>query len=122
MTSKSVYNAETFINMANESTIFKELEEDLKTIKRHISIIQTLMKEQPAGIIRISNETGIPQHKIRYSLRILENDGLISPSKEGAILTPKFIENRDQIAEEARKLSDDMSELYKGLKATLIKR
>jgi len=108
--------------MVNLTTIFKELESDLLTVKRHISIIQTLMKEQPAGIIRISNETGIPQHKIRYSLRILENEGLIVPSKEGAILTPKFIDERDKIADDARRLAEEMDEIYKGLKATLIKK
>lgn len=108
--------------MVNGTTIFKQLESDLVTVKRHISIIQVLMKEQPAGIIRISNETGLPQHKIRYSMRILENEGLIVPSKEGAILTPKFIEERDKLADDARKLSEDMNELYKGLKASLIKK
>ncbi len=67
-----------------ENSIFKEIQNDIETVKRHITIITTLLREQPAGIIRISQVTKMPEHKIRYSLRILEREGgLIEPSREG---------------------------------------
>lgn len=106
----------------NVHSIFKEIRQDLETVKRHLSIVQTLLKEQPVGIIRISQETKIPEHKIRYSLRVLEREGVISPSREGAILTPEFVENKDQLANEAKELAEEMESMYQELKATLTRK
>ena len=108
--------------MDQASSLFREIKTDLETVKRHLSIIQTLLREQPVGIIKISHETGIPEHKIRYSLRVLEKEGLILPSREGAILTPEFLENKDAIAEEARVLTEQMNEMYHDLKNSLVKK
>ncbi len=106
--------------MTEESNLFKELKETLEPVKRHIRIIEALMNDQPAGIIKISNSTGIPDHKIRYSLRILEKDGIISPSKDGAILTPEFIENKEKIAEEAKEILDSFDALYSEIKKSFL--
>jgi predicted transcriptional regulator len=46
-------------------------------------------EHQPVGIIRLSKLLGHPQHRIRYALRVLEHDGLIRPSREGAVATKK---------------------------------
>lgn len=108
--------------MEHASSLFREIKTDLETVKRHLSIIQTLLREQPVGIIKISHETGMPEHKIRYSLRVLEKEGLILPSREGAILTPEFLENKELIAEEAKMLADEMSEIYHNLKTSLVKK
>ncbi len=108
--------------MVNSTSLFREIRNDLETVKRHISIVQTLMNEQPVGIIKISHETGIPEHKIRYSLRVLEKEGLILPSREGAILTPEFLESKESIIHEAQKLAEEMQEIYHNLRASLIKK
>lgn len=108
--------------MDHASSLFREIKTDLETVRRHLSIIQTLLREQPVGIIKISHETGIPEHKIRYSLRVLEKEGLILPSREGAILTPEFLENKDKIAEEARVITEQMNEMYHDLKSSLVKK
>ncbi|MCL4344791.1 MAG: ArsR family transcriptional regulator [Candidatus Thermoplasmatota archaeon] len=102
--------------MTQESNLFKELKETLEPVKRHIRIIEALMNDQPAGIIKISQSTGMPDHKIRYSLRILEKDGIITPSKDGAILTPEFIENKDRILAEAKEILDSFEDLYSEIK------
>ncbi|MCL5783716.1 MAG: transcriptional regulator [Candidatus Thermoplasmatota archaeon] len=108
--------------MDHATSLFREIKNDLETVKRHLSIIQTLLREQPVGIIKISHETGIPEHKIRYSLRVLEKEGLIIPSREGAILTPEFVDNKDKITEEARELAELMNSVYHDLKNSLVKR
>jgi predicted transcriptional regulator len=108
--------------MESSSSLFREIKTDLETVRRHLSIIQTLLREQPVGIIKISHETGIPEHKIRYSLRVLEKEGLILPSREGAILTPEFIDNKEKIADEARELAEQMTEMYHNLKNSLVKK
>lgn len=52
---------------------------------RDLRILQAVVDHHPIGIVRISNETGIPEHKVRYSLRMLENDGFIDPTQQGAV-------------------------------------
>ncbi len=94
-----------------QTNLFKEMREDVETAKRHLMIISSLMREQPAGIIRISQLTGLPDHKIRYSLRILEKDGIIIPSKEGAIITPEFLEMKDEIIRELREIVKQVTTL-----------
>jgi predicted transcriptional regulator len=46
----------------------------------------------------MSNETGYPHHKVRYSLRVLEEENLIEPSSQGAITTEEtqgFVDDLD---------------------------
>lgn len=100
-------------------SIFKEIVYDLETVRRHIAIIKALLKEQPAGIIKMAKETHIPEHKIRYSLRILEKEGVITPSREGAMLTPEFMENRDSILNSAKYALEDLQQIYSDLEQSL---
>ena len=66
------------------------IETELDILKRHISVLKTLQENQPMGIIKLSELTNYPQHMVRYSLRILEQDGLIEPSPQGAITTDQI--------------------------------
>jgi len=52
---------------------------------RDLRILAAVIEHGPIGIVRLSEETGIPEHKVRYSLRMLENDGLIEPTPRGAV-------------------------------------
>ncbi|KAA8922002.1 transcriptional regulator [Thermoplasma sp.] len=105
-----------------EYSIFREIINDMETLKRHISVIDVLLKEQPIGIIKLAQETGIPEHKIRYSLRILEQENIISPSREGAILTPDFIEHKDQIISDAEKTVEEANAILEQVKKMLQKK
>ncbi|MHB8361820.1 MAG: transcriptional regulator [Thermoplasmataceae archaeon] len=100
--------------------LFKEIDESLDTVKRHLSIVQTLLKEQPAGIIKISKLTGLAEHKIRYSLRILERDGIIIPSKEGAMLSPDFIMEKNSIVEESARVLEKCHALNNSIRNSFV--
>ncbi len=69
--------------------MFSSLEEEIELIKRHVTILRLVKELQPVGIIKLSDISGLPQHKVRYSLRILEKKGIIKPSPSGAIITEK---------------------------------
>lgn len=77
---------EPFSSKSNEGRIEYELE----LLQRHAQILNIIVKNEPIGIIRLSNLSLFPQHKVRYSLRILEQEGLIKPSADGAVTTEKF--------------------------------
>ena len=55
--------------------------------ERHIEVLRMVIESEPIGIVKMSNETGYPHHKVRYSLRVLEEESLIEPSSQGAITT-----------------------------------
>ena len=59
-------------------------------VQRDIILLHAVIADGPIGLVRLSQKTGIPQHKVRYSLRMLQQDGLIEPSSEGAKATEKL--------------------------------
>jgi predicted transcriptional regulator len=65
------------------------IETELDILKRHVHVLNVLKQNEPAGIIKLSELTKHPQHMVRYSLRILEQEGLIEPSPQGAVTTAK---------------------------------
>ena len=68
-------------------------------LERHLQVLQMVIENEPIGIVKMSNETGYPHHKVRYSLRVLEEESLIEPSSQGAITTEEthdFVDDLDE--------------------------
>jgi len=88
----------SFIKEKNKSTLYLKnssagrIEYELDLLQRHLFILKIIVNNEPIGIIRLSNLSHFPQHKVRYSLRILEQEGFIKPSADGAVTTKKFKE------------------------------
>ena len=104
-------------NIKEGSIITNVAEKELNLLSRHINVLKTVEEHGPIGIIRLSQMTGQPQHMIRYSLRTLEKDGVISPSPKGAVVT-------DRVADVLGTLElalDDFSSTVKDLKTKLKK-
>ncbi|MBU4221909.1 MAG: hypothetical protein KKA10_09845 [Euryarchaeota archaeon] len=74
---------------------------ELELLKRHVILLKKVMESGPIGIMKLSLETGIPDHLVRYSLRVLEQQGLISPSTQGAVATRSaneaYVEFKDEL-------------------------
>jgi len=66
--------------------------DEINILGRHLEILKMVMKHEPIGIIKLSQLTGLPQHAVRYSLRVLEQEGLVEPSRSGAITTDRVHE------------------------------
>lgn len=76
--------------------MIRDFEIEVERLDRHLTILRLIIGQEPIGIARLSDETGVPQHKVRYSLRLLENEDLIEPTSEGAVTTEEtgaFLEN-----------------------------
>lgn len=63
---------------------------EFELLERHIKIVRVVRENQPIGLIRLSEMTGIPKHKVRYSLKLLEQDGIIIPTQEGATVSDRY--------------------------------
>ncbi len=79
-----------FTEPAPESSLTGKIETELELLQRHVEILKAVKDHEPIGIIRLSEITGHPQHKVRYSLRILEQESLIEPSAQGAVTTDQL--------------------------------
>jgi predicted transcriptional regulator len=80
------------MNMPDEESaglMLDKIKEDISLASRHIEVLITVASHQPIGIIKLSELLKVPQHRIRYSLRILETSGYIQASSAGAIATTK---------------------------------
>jgi predicted transcriptional regulator len=91
------------------------IESEMGILKRHIHVLKTLKENQPMGIIKLSELTNYPQHMVRYSLRILEQDGLIEPSPQGAITTDEVSKTMDLLKKILGEISKATDELIKTL-------
>ena len=91
------------------------IETELDILKRHIYVLKTLQEQQPMGIIKLSELTKYPQHMVRYSLRILEQDGLIEPSPQGAVTTEDVTKTMTVLKTTLDKISKTAEELKKTL-------
>ena len=56
-------------------------------LERHLRVLRLVIRYEPIGIVGMAEELSIPDHKVRYSLRVLEEEGLIEPTDQGATTT-----------------------------------
>jgi predicted transcriptional regulator len=101
--------------MKGNSVLTSKIESEIELLQRHVQMLKAIMDNEPIGIIRLSELLVYPQHKVRYSLRILEQEGLIKPSPEGAVTTDKL----KVFMEQLKVILDDMERTVKELKAQL---
>jgi predicted transcriptional regulator len=99
-----------------KNSITNVAEKELDLLIRYIDVLKTVRDHGPIGIIRLSQITGQPQHVIRYSLRTLENDGVIRPSAQGAIVTDKIHESLGTLESTLDDMITTMSDIKKKLK------
>lgn len=86
------------------------LENQLDKEQRDLRVLQSVLRDHPIGIVSISQQTDIPQHKVRYSLRMLENDELIEATPQGAVPA-------DDIESRVAELNDGIEELVGRLRS-----
>ena len=68
------------------------IERELDLLARNVEILEKLSKSPPLGIIRLSEALHLPIHKTRYSLHLLEREGVVQPSADGAVVTDRVSE------------------------------
>ncbi len=84
---------------------------ELEMLQRHLIILKQVVENEPIGILKLAEETKIPSHKVRYSLRVLEQEGLIKASAPGAVTTDNtrpFLRELDAMIEDLAKRAEDL--------------
>jgi predicted transcriptional regulator len=101
--------------LSRKSVLTSKIEVEVKLLERHVQMLKAINENKPIGIIRLSEMLNVPQHKVRYSLRILEQEGLIKPSPEGAVTTDRLEEFLDYLKGVLDMMSNTVQELRKSL-------
>jgi predicted transcriptional regulator len=90
--------------------MLENLRGEIELLRRHVAVLRLVKRHEPVGIIKLSELSGIPQHKVRYSLRVLEQKGIIRPSPQGAVTTQKAEEFLRTLPEEITKLKRELEQ------------
>ena len=89
------------------------VQQELELLRRHIIVLKKVIESGPIGIMKLSLETGIPDHRVRYSLRVLEQQGLITPSTQGAVATKSAHEAYSGFKDELERIYNLTEEIKK---------
>jgi predicted transcriptional regulator len=84
---------------------------ELDLTERHLLVLKKVIEEAPIGILKLAEVTGMQNHKVRYSLRVLEQANLIKPSAQGAVPgdgVSKFLEDFEL---ELEKINEKLSHI-----------
>jgi len=63
------------------------VEKEVEMMERHLEVLARVRENEPIGIVKLAERTGYPNHKVRYSLRVLEEESVIEPTEQGAVTT-----------------------------------
>ena len=96
-----------------ENMLTEKVSRELEMLGRHLIILKYVVENEPIGILKLAEETKIPSHKVRYSLRVLEHEGLIAASAPGAVTTPRTKTFLDQLGFMIEELTDKVANLKK---------
>jgi len=69
-----------------------KMKDEIELLSRHLDVARAVAEHQPIGIMKLSELLDLPSHRIRYSLHVLEQEGYIRASPEGAVATPRTLD------------------------------
>lgn len=90
----------------DRADVIERIENEVEMLDRHLRVLRLVIRNEPTGIVQMAAELSIPDHKVRYSLRVLEEEGLIEPTDQGATTT----ENLEGYVDRANDRIDDLQE------------
>lgn len=112
-----LYTLKMWMHIMDKSPLTENLKKEMRILKRTIKIYCYIEKEQPIGISKLSTKLDLPEHKVRYSLRMLEKEKMIEPSPVGATLTEANLQFKEElktflkgVGETALSLHEELSE------------
>ena len=89
-----------------------KMKDEIELLSRHLDVARAVAEHQPIGIMKLSELLDLPSHRIRYSLHVLEHEGYVRASPEGAVATPRTLE----LFEDLNESIDDIVHLLESMK------
>ncbi|MBP2146824.1 putative transcriptional regulator [Methanofollis sp. W23] len=92
--------------------MLEKLKTEIELQARHLEVLRVVAANQPIGIMKLADLLGLPYHRVRYSLRVLEGMGYIRASPSGAVATGRALEYLDGLDGDI----DEMIALLEGMR------
>lgn len=97
--------------------VFSKLLMETEIVVRHLQVLKTVMEKQPIGIFKLSDLLNMPKHRVRYSLRILEQSGIIVPTQYGAMIKDEGYAKIESLKAELEKIKEMMAQIEEMVKS-----
>lgn len=91
--------------------VFNKLLMETEIVIRHLQVLKTVMEKQPIGIFKLSDLLNMPKHRVRYSLRILEQSGIIVPTQYGAMIKDEGYSKIENLKVELEKIKEMIAQI-----------
>ena len=98
-----------------EGKLSRQVEKEVDQLYLMLRMIRAIEESQPIGIIKLSEQFDLPNHKVRYMLRLLERDGVISPSNNGCVLNEGYECYVEKQLASLRELKDRITEIERAV-------
>ncbi|HDI51127.1 hypothetical protein DRP04_14290 [Archaeoglobales archaeon] len=86
--------------------VFRKLKSEAEIAIRHLKVLKAVMEKQPIGIFKLSDLLDMPKHRVRYSLRVLEQSGIIVPTQYGAMIRDEGYDKIEEMKKDVNELKD----------------
>jgi predicted transcriptional regulator len=93
--------------------MLEKLKTEIELLGRHLDVVKVVVKHQPIGIMKLADMLNLPYHRVRYSLRVLEQMGYIRASPAGAIATPLALEVLQNLDDEIDMIIEELRSMKK---------
>lgn len=94
--------------------MLKKMKDEIELVSRHLDVARAVADHQPIGIMKLSELLDLPAHRIRYSLHVLEQEGYIRASPEGAVATPRTLELFENLNQDLGELVNLLESMKQG--------
>lgn len=96
---------EKLVGKCKDSPLFGSTVSEVRAWERHLKILKTIKENEPIEISNLPCMTGFPDHIIRYSLGVLEKNGLIQSSEIGATTTSRVYDTLGTLDDALKNIS-----------------
>jgi predicted transcriptional regulator len=96
--------------------VLRKLRQESEIALRHLLVLHHVWKNQPIGIFKLSELLNMPKHRVRYSLRVLEQSGIIEPTQYGAVIKKGAEKEIERLKKEMEEILRNTMDVDKRLK------
>lgn len=96
--------------------VFNKLKSEAEIALRHLEVLKAVLEKQPIGIFKLSDLLKLPKHRVRYSLRVLEQSGIIVPTQYGAMVKDEGYDRIEELKKEIEEIKQLISKIEEVLK------
>ena len=98
--------------------MFTRLENEVAILERHLRVLDAVRTDAPIEVTTLSSRLPDPANKVRYSVRVLEAENLVTSTNQGIAATDRMNAERDTIAAQLTAVSHHLEQAPQQLRGS----